>query len=174
MGQIDDIVTRTKAIESRLVRDFGAQGRGLHEKLDSVANQLDDKVVRACRYVATIRNKALHEEAFTLSASELDQFIERCDWIDASMGQSPRDGRREPTGRTSRRSLREVLVFVVGLLAVVFVPMFLAVRPLLTWLKIPDAGPREFWYDVKATGLAMLAVLIILALIVRLVRNLRR
>lgn len=174
MPQLEQIITRTKAIESRLVREYGAQGRGLHEKLDSVANQLDDKVVRACRYVATIRNKTLHEEAFTLSASELDHFIERCDWIDASMGQSPPAGRREPPGRTSHRSLREVLIFAAGLSVFVFVPMFLAVRPLLTWLKIPDAGPREFWYDVKATGIAMLAVLIILALIVRLVRNRRR
>ncbi|MEK6703448.1 MAG: hypothetical protein AABZ53_14400 [Planctomycetota bacterium] len=161
------IVTRAKTIESRLVREFGAQGRGLHEKVDSVADKLDDKVVRACHYVATIRNKTMHEEGFALSDADLKGFLKRCDWIDRSI-------RLESVWVTTWRPIRDVLVFTIGISVVLLVPMFLIVRPLLTWLKIPDAGPRHFWNDVIITALAILAVLIGIAIIIRLNRKLRR
>jgi hypothetical protein len=55
----------TKRLESHLERAHGASGRGLHEKVSSVERTLDPGVVRDLRFVATIRNKLLHEASFT-------------------------------------------------------------------------------------------------------------
>lgn len=44
--------------------EFGATGKGLHEKISSVENQLTPEMVRNMRYLATIRNKLVHEYDF--------------------------------------------------------------------------------------------------------------
>ncbi len=58
-------VEASKRLESALEHYYGASGRGLHSKADSVADQLDAQVLRKLRYVATIRNKIVHEAGTT-------------------------------------------------------------------------------------------------------------
>ncbi|MAY74885.1 MAG: DUF4145 domain-containing protein [Phycisphaerae bacterium] len=60
-SDIDRVVRASKRLEGALERRFGATGRGLHEKISSVEGELDAGVVRDLRFVATIRNKLLHE-----------------------------------------------------------------------------------------------------------------
>ncbi len=54
----------SKKIEAHLERAHRAAGRGLHEKLDSVERRLDEQTVRDLRFLATIRNKLVHEEGY--------------------------------------------------------------------------------------------------------------
>jgi hypothetical protein len=67
MSNLETLVNSTKQLESSLVIRLGATGRGLHEKVSSVERQLPAAIVKKIRYIATIRNKALHEDGFTVS-----------------------------------------------------------------------------------------------------------
>ena len=63
-SDIERAVKWSKRFESLLERRFGARGRGLHEKIDSVEGDLDRDTVRALRLVATVRNKIVHEDGY--------------------------------------------------------------------------------------------------------------
>ncbi|OQY37703.1 MAG: hypothetical protein B6226_04895 [Candidatus Cloacimonetes bacterium 4572_65] len=58
-----DVIKVSKAIESQLKSKYGASGKGLHSKLSSVESKLDPKLVKKIRYIATIRNKLVHDES---------------------------------------------------------------------------------------------------------------
>lgn len=68
-GKILDYSTQ---IESLLV-ELGAIGRGMHEKLDSIESIIDPFMVKKIRWIATIRNKAVHEANF---CTDIDNFVE--------------------------------------------------------------------------------------------------
>ena len=57
-------ITSSKELEHLLDTEFGASGKGLHEKISSVEKELTPKLVRNMRYLATIRNKLVHEHDF--------------------------------------------------------------------------------------------------------------
>lgn len=62
-----ELVVRTaKELEWILAYYFGAQGRGLHDKISSVevSHGLPPVLCRRMRYLATIRNKLIHERGF--------------------------------------------------------------------------------------------------------------
>lgn len=67
------VIKASKELEYILEHDFGAQGKGLHEKISSAQNHGDlgssnnnsqQQLVRDMRYLATIRNKLIHERGF--------------------------------------------------------------------------------------------------------------
>lgn len=74
-SDIELAVTTARRLESLLEAGFGASGRGLHEKLASVEASLPPEVLRDGRYVATMRNKVVHEDSFALP--DRDRFL-RC------------------------------------------------------------------------------------------------
>ena len=63
MSDIDLAVKSSKKIESTLQRVLGAQGKGLHEKVSSVENSISTALVKRIRYIASIRNKLIHDES---------------------------------------------------------------------------------------------------------------
>lgn len=73
MGQIEKAISYSKKIESLLVNKLGAQGRGLHEKVSSVETQLPREMVRSIRFIATLRNKLVHEEGFRID--DMSNFV---------------------------------------------------------------------------------------------------
>jgi len=58
------IIKYSKKIEQLLTENFHANGKGLHSKLTSVENRLSPNLVKKIRFIATIRNKLVHEEDF--------------------------------------------------------------------------------------------------------------
>jgi hypothetical protein len=60
---IGRLVSGSKQIEGAL-EAMGAQGTGLHSKALSIEGHLGAALVRKIQYVATIRNKAVHDDAF--------------------------------------------------------------------------------------------------------------
>jgi hypothetical protein len=58
---IEVVVLKAKHIEHRLAHAFGAHGRGLHEKITRVAQHFSAAEVQHLRYVATIRNRMMHD-----------------------------------------------------------------------------------------------------------------
>lgn len=61
-SDIDLAVRASRAIETHLTRRLGAEGKGLHEKLSSVAGRVGEQDAKDIRFVATIRNKVVHED----------------------------------------------------------------------------------------------------------------
>ena len=74
-SDIDVVVTHSKQIEQLLEQKFAAKGRGLHEKVDSVTHVLDPALIKRLRWIATMRNKVVHED-FNLPSQ--DDFISSC------------------------------------------------------------------------------------------------
>ena len=75
--QIGEIVERSKRLEATL-KTIGAEGRGLHEQTSSIQDKLGEELCENLRFVATIRNKAIHEPEFDIAAN-IEDFNVRCD-----------------------------------------------------------------------------------------------
>lgn len=90
-SDLDLAVNRAKEFEGRLERRFNARGRGLHEKIDSVREDLPPAVVRDLRLVATVRNKIVHESSYRRIEGR-GEFLAAC-----------RRARRALTPRLARR-----------------------------------------------------------------------
>lgn len=58
------IIQYNKRIEQLLVDKYHAKGKGLHSKLSSVEEDINPKLVKRIRYIATIRNKLVHDSDF--------------------------------------------------------------------------------------------------------------
>ncbi len=58
------VIKTSKELEYILEHEFQAKGKGLHEKISSVASELPDNLCKRMRYLATIRNKLIHERGF--------------------------------------------------------------------------------------------------------------
>lgn len=58
------VIKTSKEIEYLLEVEFGASGRGLHEKVSSASSQLPPKLCKRLRFLATIRNRLIHERGF--------------------------------------------------------------------------------------------------------------
>jgi hypothetical protein len=111
MSDIDLAVTRSQRLEQLLERDFGATGRGLHEKVSSVADAIPQDLVRKLRLVATVRNKVVHENPHI---DDKPRFLDAAD--DAERGLiAIRD--RRGTGRRGLRRL--VFVAIAAIIAII-------------------------------------------------------
>jgi len=100
MISIEVAVKASKRLESLLEARFGATGRGLHEKLTSVEAQIPEDLRRSIRWVATIRNKVVHEEGD--SDADATDFRRTVDRIVAALTPEPR-----PRVRVRSRSAAE-------------------------------------------------------------------
>ena len=71
MSIIEQVINHTKKAEHILETHFKAEGRGMHEKLSHAERYIPASLLKKLRYVATIRNKLMHEHGFELSEPEL-------------------------------------------------------------------------------------------------------
>jgi len=68
------VLKNTKRIES-ILDQMGAKGKGLYEKSLSIEEQLDNKILKSIKFIASIRNQLLHEEKFQLTEKIKSDFI---------------------------------------------------------------------------------------------------
>ena len=78
MSDIELAITRTKVLESLLEGGLGATGKGLHEKVSSVQAKLPPPLVKKLRFIATIRNKIVHESDYQ-KMDDRAAFVRACD-----------------------------------------------------------------------------------------------
>ena len=64
-SDIELVITTARRLETLLQKHYSATGQGMHQKIDSVENKLPPRMVYCGRYIATLRNKVIHED-FTL------------------------------------------------------------------------------------------------------------
>lgn len=119
-SDIELAVTTARRLESMLENRFGASGRGLHEKLASVEARLPPEALRDARYVATMRNKVVHEDAFSLP--DRDRFLRCARASEKALGGSPRASLK-PSWK-----LVSFLIFVTGVVISWKVPVPVMLR----------------------------------------------
>lgn len=61
MSDIEFAIKASKKLEGLLADYFDAEGKGLREKVDSVAHELSTELVNKIRWIATVRNNLVHE-----------------------------------------------------------------------------------------------------------------
>lgn len=83
MSDIALAITRVKALES-LLEQIGATGRGLHEKVTSVHDKLSPALVKKLRFIATVRNKIVHESDYQ-QIDDRDGFLRACEEAEAEL-----------------------------------------------------------------------------------------
>jgi hypothetical protein len=84
MSDIELVISNSKKLESLLEKHLGATGKGLHEKVSSVERKLPDGVVRKLRFVATIRNKIVHDEGYD-RIDDRKAFVDACAFTNAEL-----------------------------------------------------------------------------------------
>lgn len=91
MSDIEMAIKRTKKLEDLLENHYGATGRGLHEKVTSVETRLAPETVKSLRYVATLRNKLVHDSHYD-RLDHRDSFIAACDRAERALQRAPAGG----------------------------------------------------------------------------------
>ncbi|KAH7467217.1 hypothetical protein PRIC1_011263 [Phytophthora ramorum] len=94
-------IEASKELEFLLETHFGAHGQGLHERVSSVETSIPVPTVRSIRYVATLRNRLIHDremralpdramfiKKFDDAMAEINIILEKRR-IDAGGGQAP-------------------------------------------------------------------------------------
>lgn len=78
MSDIEFVIKKSKALEALLEAEFRAEGKGLHEKLTSVQSRLPEPLVKKLRFIATMRNKLVHDSR-TDRLDDRRRFEDTCD-----------------------------------------------------------------------------------------------
>ncbi|WP_413113083.1 DUF4145 domain-containing protein [Thaumasiovibrio sp. DFM-14] len=76
MAEIDGVIKRSRRIESLLRQHYHAEGKGLHQLISSCEERLPHELIPKLRYIATMRNKVVHEDGYRLS--NRGDFIRTC------------------------------------------------------------------------------------------------
>ena len=77
--KLKDVLQGTKRIEAILEEKFGSTGRGLYEKMTTANMKLPEPLQKRIRYVATMRNKTMHEEGFEIP--NIPEYVKTCQSI---------------------------------------------------------------------------------------------
>lgn len=85
MDPISTAVKKAKEIETLLAENFEAEGKGLHQKITSAGPYLPVEMQKKLRWIATIRNKMVHEEGFEDEFLKLQDFVSTSDRLIAEL-----------------------------------------------------------------------------------------
>ena len=77
-------IRSSKELEHILDTELGASGKGLHEKISSVDASLPQELIKNMRYLATIRNKLVHEHGFD-AIPDRKRFIQKFEWSSSEL-----------------------------------------------------------------------------------------
>ncbi|HAS63468.1 MAG TPA: DUF4145 domain-containing protein [Vibrio sp.] len=89
MSDIDSVITRTRKIEHLLRTQYHAEGKGLHQLITSCEERLPHTIVGKLRFIATIRNKVVHEYDYKFDNRR--EFLAVCDECEKEL--TPRSSR---------------------------------------------------------------------------------
>lgn len=84
-SDLEKVIAACKRYEGVLEGRYNASGKGLHEKIDSIASSMDTQVIRDLRLVATVRNKLVHEDGYD-RIDNAEAFEAACKRADKALG----------------------------------------------------------------------------------------
>lgn len=100
---IDTAVRGSRRLESLLEARLGAEGRGLHEKLSSVEGRVPEELRRSIRWIATMRNKVVHEDGPSpADADEFDRTVDRVARALEALGSGRESADKKPRATVDR------------------------------------------------------------------------
>lgn len=111
MTDINKVIAGAKSIERILVEQFGGQGRGMKEKLDSARYPIAPQLHRRITQLARLRNRCVHEEGFELRDS--DEYARKC----AAVCEDLRRAHAQAVRLDAARGARRRRFLAVGVLA---------------------------------------------------------
>lgn len=82
MSSIDTAVRQSRELERILESEFGARGKGLHEKATSIQGHLSRSIMRGIRTIAVIRNRVVHED---YEIEDTQDFVRLCEVVAAEL-----------------------------------------------------------------------------------------
>ncbi len=88
MSDIEQVIIHTRRLEKLLRVQYHAKGRGLHQLVSSCEERLPHRIVGKLRFIATIRNKVVHEDGHRF---ERRQFLKAC--VECEKALTPRGNR---------------------------------------------------------------------------------
>ena len=116
MGSIETAVRYSRKFEAILENRYGASGKGLHEKISSIEERLPKDTTRLLRKIATIRNRAVHEDGYEIN--NLEDFIQTCDYVLLQL-ESANTNRRRTTNQTYSYPVLPYIIFFI-MIAIIF------------------------------------------------------
>jgi hypothetical protein len=100
--QIGEIVERSKKLEAML-KSGGGEGRGLHELVTSIQDKLDAELNKKLRFIATIRNNAIHDLDFDI-ASNMESFNSACNEAETELKKIVKPKRRKSAKKPQKEA----------------------------------------------------------------------
>jgi len=74
---LDNLIKASSCIEG-ILAGKGAEGRGLHEKLSCVEDVVSEESVKSMRFIATVRNKLVHEGPDAVTPETKQEYLSAC------------------------------------------------------------------------------------------------
>ena len=130
--KIGEIVERSKKLEAML-KSLKAEGRGMHELISSIQEKLDVELNKKLRFIATIRNQAIHEPEFDLD-NDFEAFCLACEDAGEKLEKMVKP---TPKKRTVRKKKEEITPDGVGfnyLFLLPFIPGLNIVYFIFIWI----------------------------------------
>ena len=110
MNQYEAVITHCRHLEHLLEVRLGAQGRGLHEKTTSVESWLAPRLVGKLRFIASARNRLVHEHTNRVPI-DLADYVAACNWaaqeIERLASNSPPQTAWFPPAATSKSAKKQ-------------------------------------------------------------------
>ena len=138
--QIGEIVERSKNLEAML-KKLEAEGRGMHELISSVEEKLEPELKKKLRFIATIRNQAIHDPEFDID-SDFEAFCSACEEAGQELQKiiKPKRKKRTASKKSEKTVPREsgfnylfLLPFIPGLNIIYF--LFILILSVLSSTK---------------------------------------
>jgi hypothetical protein len=77
---LESVIQKTRRLERLLEENYQASGKGVHEKATSVERKLDSNTLKQIRFIASVRNKLMHEDDYRFDGDE-SGFLRKCDEV---------------------------------------------------------------------------------------------
>jgi hypothetical protein len=101
------VIKTSKELEHLLSTEFGAKGQGLHEKITFVSQNYpqyfsnsSSELIRHLRFLATIRNKLVHEHGFD-KIPDRETFIKKFEYSTLQLNRIIEARKRDRSGSSS-------------------------------------------------------------------------
>jgi hypothetical protein len=150
-SQYEAVIKNTKKIETLLQLKLSAQGRGLHQKVSNVETLLPPSMVRDVRKIATLRNKLIHEDAFTIP--NLARFVQDCTKVIGYLETLGENTQESSSNKSLLIGFGKAFFIIGGALIcalnthmhyiMAFVGMFWILTAIISWLLSPKTTAHD-------------------------------
>jgi hypothetical protein len=87
---LDNLIKASSEIEN-IIESKGGEGRGLHEKLSSIENFVQQDSAKSIRFIASIRNKLVHQGPDSVSTKSKRAYLIECEKVLNDLKCNPND-----------------------------------------------------------------------------------